>query len=289
MKSKHLLLVAMMAIAAAFVMTACKKTDSAHTPRGKQHLSLYLTDDPGFFDKVLIEITAVQVLVDTSRNTRDNDTTDWDDVGDDDHHRKDSGLVWQDLSIRAGIYDILHLRNGIDTLLGSANIHEGAIRLIRIKIGTNNSVVKDSVSYPLHWPSDKPRFVLLKLKGDECDEFMPGRARLWLDFDISRSIKERDNKFFLRPVIHFFVEKRTASVSGKVLPQEAFPVLTLFNATDTAYALPNKEGEFKMRGLKDGTYSLYINASNGYADTTIANVTVAAPKNTSIGTITLHK
>ncbi len=294
MKTKQVFLGAMMFLATALAITSCKKSDSAQIPAGKQNLSLYLTDGPGFFDKVFVEIKAVQVLVDTTKDTRRNDTCDWDRLGDDvgstRGNRKDSGLVWTNLNIKAGIYDILNLRNGVDTLLASTEIPKGAIRLIRIEIGTNNSVVKDSVTYPLSWPDNKPAYILIKLKGHETEEFLPNKIRLWLDFDVSRSVViVNNNKFYLKPVFHFFVEKSTASVSGKVKPQDAKAVLTLFNATDTAYALPNKNGEFKMRGLKNGTYSLYVNGSNNYKDTTINNIVVQAPKNTNVGVIELKQ
>lgn len=294
MKTKQVLLGVMMFFATALAITSCKKNDSAQIPAGKQNLSLYMTDGPGFFDKVFVEIKAVQVLVDTTKDTRKNDTCNWDRlgayIGSTNGNRKDSGLVWTNLNINAGVYDILNLRNGVDTLLASTEIPKGAIRLIRIEIGTNNSVVKDSVTYPLYWPDNKPNYVLIKLKGHETEEFLPNKIRLWLDFDVSRSVViVNNNKFYLKPVFHFFVEKSTASVSGKVKPQDAKAVLTLFNGTDTAYALPNKNGEFKMRGLKNGTYSLYVNGSNNYKDTTINNIVVQAPKNTNVGVIELKQ
>lgn len=298
MKPRQFLFAAVMAIALAVTVTACKKSDSARTPAGQQHLSLYLTDGPGFFDKVLIDIKSVAVLVDTGKDTRRRDTTDWDDVGerhdndrDDDHdRRRDSSLVWKNLNIKAGIYDILNFRNGLDTLLAATSVPAGAIRMLKIEIGTNNSLVKDSTVYPLKWPANRPHYVLIKLRGHECEEYLPGRVRLWLDFDVNRSVvQERDNEFYLRPIFHFFVTRNTASISGRVIPNDAKAVLTLYNATDTAYALPNREGGFKMRGLKDGTYSLFVNASNGYADTTLTNISIAAPKETVVGTITLHK
>jgi hypothetical protein len=278
MKNKHLFLGAIMAFAACFCMTACKKTvsDESGIPPGKEQLSLYLTDGPGLFDKVLID-------------TRRHDNDDWDSRGSNDN-KKDSSFVWETLNITPGVYDVLTLRNGVDTLLAASNITKGAIRLIKIEFGTNNSVVKDSVTYPLYLPSNAKGYVLIKLKGHECDEFRPGKKRLWLDFDITRSIiQERDNKFYLRPVFHFFTVAATGSISGKIGPADGYPVVTIFNAKDTAYALPNKEGNFKVRGIPNGTYSVYVNASNGYADTTITGVNVTAPKETSIGTIKLHK
>jgi hypothetical protein len=44
-----------------------------------------------------------------------------------------------------------------------------------------------------------------------------------------------------------------------------------------------------MRGLKEGNYSLYVNASNGYFDTTLNNISVKATGETSVGIITLRK
>ncbi|NCI45982.1 DUF4382 domain-containing protein [Sediminibacterium soli] len=272
-------------------MAACKKStsDEPAVPQGKEHLSLYLTDGPGLFDKVLIDIRSVKVLVDTSANTRKHDNEDWDHQGRDDDRRKDSSFVWETLNIKAGVYDILTFRNGADTLLAASNVTKGSIRLIKIEIGTNNSLVKDNVTYPLNWPANMPNYVLLKLRGNECESYLPGKKRLWVDFDVSRSIVENNNGFYLKPVFHFFVLSTTGTVAGKVTPREGYPVVTVFNGSDTAYALPNRDGYFKVRGLGDGTYSVFVNASNGYADTTITNVVVKAPKETSIGAITLHK
>ncbi|MBR2647688.1 MAG: DUF4382 domain-containing protein [Sediminibacterium sp.] len=272
-----------------FILASCSKNTSLESASGQQAVSLYLTDGPGFFDKVNVDIRSVKLLVDTSKNTRDHDSCDWEHVGST-PSRRDSSLVWEDLNVKAGIYDILALRNGVDTLLASKTVVKGAIRLIRIDIGTNNSLVKDSVTYPLNLPTNFPGYVLIKLRGHEFEEFLPNRSRLWLDFDISRSIvQERNNQFYLRPWIACFTVINTASISGKVLPNDAKAVITVFNDKDTAYALPNKSGEFKLRGLKDGTYSAYFNASNGYKDTTITNIVVSKTKEAKLGTITLRK
>jgi hypothetical protein len=292
MKQKNLLLAAIIFVAVSLGLVACQKNysgDVQANSSGKEQLSLYLTDGPGLFDQVLVDIRSVKVLVDTSKDTRRHDNDDWDRRGADDR-KKDSSFVWETLNIQAGVYDILKFRNGADTLLAASNITKGSIRLIKIELGTNNSVVKDSVVYPVKLPANANAYVLIKLRGNECEEFAPGRRRLWLDFDITRSIiQERDNQFYLRPVFHFFVVSNTASISGKVGPRDGYPVVTVFNASDTAYALPDKEGNFKVRGLASGTYSVYINASNGYADTTINNVVLQAPKLTTLGTIKLHK
>ncbi|MEO7529795.1 MAG: DUF4382 domain-containing protein [Sediminibacterium sp.] len=297
MKIKHILMAACMALAVSVSMTACKKSDSAEnvaTP-GKQQMSLYLTDGPGLFDHVYIDIKSIKVLVDTSADTRKHDNDDWDHHGADENNgnnnnKKDSSLIWENLNIKAGVYDILRFRNGVDTLFASAGITKGSIRLIKVELGTSNSVVKDSVTYPVSLPAGSANYVLIKLKGHECEEYLPGKTRLWLDFDITRSIiVDIRNQFYLRPVFHFYTISTTGSIVGRVGPKEGYPVVTVYNSTDTAYALPDKEGNFKLRGLKNGTYSVFVNASNGYADKTISNIVVKAPGETSVGVITLVK
>lgn len=268
---------------------SCKKdVSSSNTLAGQQRVSLYLTDDPGFFDKVLIDIQSVALLTDTCSHGDD-----WDDNenhGDDDHpEHKSHCVVWDSLQIRAGVYDLLTLSNGIDTLFASGIIPKGKIKLIRVELGNNNSLVKDSITYPLNLFPGSRHYVYIALRGDEWDEFESGHSRLWLDFDIGRSVvKVRDGVFYLRPVFHWFTVKATGGIKGRV-PHDAFPVITVYNGQDTAYALPNREGRFKVRGLKEGTYGVFINASNGYQDTTISNVAVIRGKDTDLGNISLHK
>lgn len=290
MKNKHTLL----GLAVAFAIcctTACKKSDSSEgeVTAGKQQLNLYLTDGPGLFDHVYVDIKSVKVLVDTSKDTRRHDNEDWDRRGADDRKR-DSSFVWEDLSIRAGVYDILNFRNGVDTLFASNTIIDGSIRLIKVELGTNNSVVKDSVTYPVSLPPGANNYVLIKLRGNECEQYLPGRRRLWLDFDVSRSVVvDFRGQFYLRPVFHFFTVSTTGSIAGKIEPKDGFSVVSVYNASDTAYAIPDRNGNFKVRGLQQGTYSVFVNAGNGYKDATIGNVVVKAPGETSVGTIKLSK
>jgi hypothetical protein len=99
----------------------------------------------------------------------------------------------------------------------------------------------------------------------------------------------RNGQFTLVPFIRAFLIKESGAVKGIILPGNSRSIVTVYNATDTAYALPWVNGEFKVRGLNTGTYSVFINAGNGYKDTTINNVSVTVGKETNVGTITLHK
>lgn len=263
------------------IFYACSKdkSDNSTVPSGKQNLSLYLTDGPtDFFDKVNIDIKSVKVLIDTCDKSRrrhdDNDTV--------------QCKVWDSLSIAPGVYDLLSLRNGLDTLLASGTVTDGSIRRIVITLGTNNSIVKDSVNYPLNLLDGQT--ITIKLLGNEWENFSTGHYRLWLDFDCGRSIvRLRNGQFSLVPFIRAFIIKESGAVKGIVLPGNSRSIVTVYNATDTAYALPWINGEWKVRGLNTGAYSVFVNAGNGYQDTTINNVSVTVGKETNVGTITLHK
>ena len=48
------------------------------------------------------------------------------------------------------------------------------------------------------------------------------------------------------------------------MPEIAWPeAVSIYGSSDTAYALPSRDGNFKIRLLKDGTYSVHIVAASG--------------------------
>ncbi len=271
--------------AAIFIACSKDKSDATAVPTGQQRVSLYLTDDPALFDQVLIDIQSVRVLVDTSKA----DTLDhrWHDRDCDDG--RDTSVIWQDLQIRPGVYDLLTLRNGADTLLAAGTIPEGKIKRIKITLGQNNSLVKDSVTYPLNLTREDS-VITIKLYGHELDEYLAGQFQLWLDFNVGKSIiKVRNGEFYLKPYIRLFVTKVTGSIEGRITPKDAYAVVSVYNATDTAYAIPFWDGKFKVRGLAPGAYTVFVNASNGYQDTTLTDITVDARRETQLPKIELHK
>ena len=304
MKSKQLFFsVAAMAVTASVLFVACSKSTSADAvapTATQQSVSLYLTDGPGVFNNVYLDIKSVEVLVDTSKNTRDHDRCNWDTLGNKHPLPKDSTFfVWNNLNVTAGVYDLLQLRNGVDTLLSTSNIAKGAIRLIRINLGTANYIIKDSVKYNLNIPPNAPSYIIVKLGGGEWEHFGTNAYRLWLDFDVARSIIFYNNTYYLAPFLRPFLPSQTGAVYGSIAPKDAFPeLIKVFSSTDTSMALPNKDGVFLVRGLKDGTYSVLIHslrqdslgiAIQPYKDTTISNVVVKNANTVFVGNISLHK
>ena len=303
MKKKHLLLFAVTAsVALATAFISCNKSTSIEDTSAtatQQSVSLYMTDGAGAFSNVYLDIKSIEILVDTSTNTRAHDSCNWNNIGGSLGVRPNvKDLVWDTLNFTAGVYDLLKLRNGVDTLLSTTTIPKGAVRLLRIDLGTQNSIVVDSVSYPLN---NVPSFILVKLDGGEWQKFNgkhPNSYRLWLDFDVLHSILKIAKKYYLVPVIKPFIPSTTGAITGNVAPKLALPAtLTLINGSDTSMGMPNPDGVFLFRGLKDGTYSLLVHslrkdtlgvAVNPYADTIISNIKIQSANTVNVGTITLH-
>ncbi len=275
--------------AAVFIFSACTKEFSGNGSE-QQQLQVYLTDNPADFDKVLVQINAVEVKLDTSSHQTDDSWGDRNgsrDLDDDDHNRgHDDFGQWDTLNITPGNYDLLRLRNGVDTLLAQGSV-KGKIRKIRITIGSV-TVIKDNISDPVALLPGVLNYLYIKVHDEHMQS--SGRDRkLWIDFDVSRSIVEINGKFYLRPVLKPFCDKNSGELEGKVVPKEAGAVVKVFNATDTSTAIPGREGEFKLRGLSAGVYSVLYQGANGYKDTTIANVTVGKGKDNKLPLVTLRK
>lgn len=285
--SKSLWLAHALLIAISVCFYACNKDLSNNTdiPAGSSRLSVYLTDGPNDYQKVLIDIQRIEVKLDTCRRNHDDDD---DQPGcDDDHDQHNSNCeIWDTLNIRSGVYDLLQLRNGLDTLLASGFVLNGKVVRIKFTLGDNNSVLVDSVSHPLQLVNNQ-HFVYANIKREHLDSLSSNDFQLYLDFDLSRSIRYINGQYWLKPVLKPFGRHSTGEIEGKIRPVHSFGTVKAFNGTDTAFARPENEGKFKIRGLRPGTYSVFIDGINGYRDTTISNITVQRNMDTELGNIQL--
>jgi len=285
--SKFFLGLASAVIAMVLVFSACTKSGV----NGNSSVAVFLTDGPGDFDAVNIDIQKVEVKVDKDeKHKRDDNRNGLDDDKDDHLKRKDDFGEWIDLNFTPKIIDVLSLRNGIETQLGTANIDAGTVRKIRITLGTKNNVVKGGVTYDLLMDSQTSNFLYIKLFDNHRERGNRNDVKVWVDFDIASSIVEANGKFYLKPVLRPFCNANFGEIEGKVLPLDAKAVVRVSNGNGfNAVALPSREGEFKVRGLTDGTYTVTIEGIAPYAKKIITNVVVKKGEDTKIGTITLVK
>lgn len=263
-----------------------KNVDTNPVPEGQQRVRIRLSDNPVNYDAVYVDIqqVIVQVIPDSCRDRDRNNN----DCYDDDEYRCSA---WDTLDIRAGVYNLLDLSNGADTLLANGLTLEGRINKIKLVLGDNNSVVIDSVSYPLDlWGNNHS--VTIQVKGQDIEEITPGDLQLWLDFDAGGSIvKVSNNHFVLKPRIKIFVPAQTSAIEGRVQPDRAKAVVSAISNGDTLVAIPNHHnGKFKIRGLRGTVANVFINATaNGYRDTTLSTVSLDRGRTTNIGTVVLRQ
>jgi hypothetical protein len=292
--SRSLILVPFLVFIFIIFYTSCQKEAniSASIPQGQQRISIRLSDNPVNFDAVNVDIQSVevQVIPDSCQGHHHDDE---DDDGEDDHdHDHDARCsVWDTLDIHPGIYNLLDLANGTDTILANGFTVTGKISKIRLTLGDQNSVLIDSVSYPLTLWNDS-HHITIKIKGEDVDMISPNDLQFWLDFDAGRSIvRIRDNNFVLRPFLRVWLPSHTASISGHVLPDSSASVVAAVFNGDTLVAIPKHyNGYFKIRGITAASADVFINATaNGYKDTTIAGVQLSIGKDTDIGTVQLHQ
>ena len=103
-------------------------------------------------------------------------------------------------STGAGIYNLLDYQNGLDTLLGEITVDYDSISQIRLVLGLENTVMVDSVLYPLETPSAQQSGLKINVHGElmYVDTFIVS-----LDFDVSESVHQLGNGTYqLHPVIH---------------------------------------------------------------------------------------
>jgi hypothetical protein len=275
---------------------ACTKNNSgssSNIPQGQSKMSIYLSDGPTSFYKVLIDIKQVAVLIDTA-NTQNapDDPNEWE-PGYCGHGRGpgNRSLIWDTLSIIPGTYDLLQLRNGVDTLLGSATYPTGKVIDVRITLGTDNTVYTDStISYPLQiFGFNSPTSFDINVTRENVYTVNNKEFELWLDFNLQRSLILWGGTYYLKPYVVAYNYIKLSKIQGIVLPPGASPLLEAYNGSDTIYAIPGWDGRYQFSGVNAGTYTISIRGHNGYMDTTLNNIVVDSSSITTVPTITLHQ
>lgn len=235
-------------------LTACTSGNETAT------LEVRLTDAPADFEEVNIDIQEVQV-----NNTN-------------------GGSGWESLEITPGVYNILELTNGLDTLLGSIELPAGRIQQIRLVLGDDNTVKVDGQTYSLQTPSAQQSGLKLNLNTTLSEGIS---YTILLDFDAARSVVERGNKkYLLKPVIRAVEEATSGAIKGAVNPIDTTPVIYAITGQDTvATAYTDAAGMFLIRGLDAGNYTVSVVPANGKATVTKSQVSVSIGAVTHLGII----
>ena len=247
------------------VLVSCKKNSNDGTAR----LQIFLTDDPGDYEAVYIDVKDVQINV-----------------------TNDTSGGWQSLQgVHAGVYDLLKLVNDDDTLLADANIPSGKLHQLRLVLGTENYVklIGTTNMIKLETPSAQQSGLKLNIQMDVQDGIL---YTILLDFDVSKSIVKTGNaKYILKPTIRTVLNAVGGSVSGIVMPKDFQSKVCAVQGVDTiACTYTDASGGYLFRGLPAGTYNIYYNPSNfTYQDSLRTGVGVQFNTITKIDTTFLHQ
>jgi hypothetical protein len=233
---------------------------------GNATLEVRLTDAPGNYDAVYIDVEKVEVNVSSDTGTT-------------------SGWVTVPM-LRPGIYNLLDFRNGIDTVLASKDLAAGNLSQLRLTLGNNNSVVLNGQSYPLKTPSARQSGLKFNIHATLTSGIV---YRLWIDFNAGSSIVTTGNGgFILKPVIRTYTEALGGSITGYLLPGVANPEVWAIQGTDTLMALPDSAtGYYLIAGVPAGSWTINYNASDTLYKDTSFTTSVTTGAVTNVGKTTL--
>lgn len=156
----------------ALSFAACQKTNNNGDETTQ--LKIKMTDSPFDADEVNVDIREVKV------------------------NFSDDSTGWVNLDAYAGVYNLLGLQNGVDTLLAAGTVPTSMVKEIRFVLGSDNSIMIDSILYPLTIPSGGESGLKLKLNRN----LNPVLDSILIDFDAALSVIQTGNgDFKLKPVL----------------------------------------------------------------------------------------
>jgi hypothetical protein len=247
--------VLLLATAALF---SCKKETIGDTGKGFATLTFRLTDAPAEYNKVNIDIIGAQAIIDDS-------------------------II--NLTVKAGIYNLLDFVNGKDTVIVDQQIPSGTLSQIRLILGNNNTIISGTMSHDLTTPSAQQSGLKLNVHAD----FLRGVAYEYIiDFDAARSIVTTGSgKYMLKPVLKVFTKAVSGAIQGVVFPAKAKPfIYAISSQLDTVSTISDTlSGKFMVRGLASGTYKLKFSPVSPYKDTTLLNIIVNTGLVTKLDTL----
>lgn len=252
MKKYHLFL---FFFAISFGFVSCSKDDDSADSVGTARVAVKLTDAPGDYDEVWIQVK--DVMINTS--VEGGDEEGWESIGD----------------VETKMYDLLTLTGGVTELLADAEIPAGFLSQIRLVLGDNNYVVIDGQERVLKTPSAEQSGLKLLVNQDLVAN---AEYTYIMDFDVDKSIvPTATGNFNLKPVIRLSVEERSASITGTVVSASEQVLVKAKSSKAEVSAYTNAEGKFELHGLPAGTYLVTVTpqAGLGLQEAQINNVIVA--------------
>lgn len=236
-------------------------SDDDNSSENSYAYSVRLTDAPGPYDAVYIDLQGVEIIGDNGATVN--------------------------LATQTGIYDLLELSSGVETTISNDMITASKVNQVRLILGTQNSVVVDGVSYPLETPSAQQSG--LKLQVNQTLDANTQNSVL-IDFDANKSIVVNGNgTYSLKPVLRTIDLSTTGSIEGSIsIPGILASVKVESSTGQEVYTNVKSDGNFKVLGLTAGNYTVTITPILPYLPAIESNVNVQVGSTTDIGVVTIQ-
>ena len=241
-----------------FLLNSCNNDNTT----GSYPYAVRMTDAPGPYDEVNVDILGVEVTGDAGQTVT--------------------------LNVRKGIYNLLDFSNGVSTLIATDSLEISKVEQIRLILGTENTVKINNISYPLSTPSADQTGLKLQVHQTLEQGIL---YSVLLDFDANKSIVSTGNGTYkLKPVIRTVEAAISGSIKGKVTPAGSMAVVTAVDVlTNLSYSTNvNASGEFLVMGLPAGTYNVTITPVLPLAPVTKSTIVVTTGNTTDLGTVILQ-
>lgn len=280
MKTLRLIPTTAVIIAVLFAFSSCEKEEMNPDPDGAAagSFAVKMTDAPGDYDALDVEITTVEAYLE--------------------------GSGWVSLNNEAQVVSVLDLTNGAETQLAyESEADAGVYSMLRITFGNNNSLSLDSgtdlgfdlggltgganATVDLEWASSSSHQVVINI--DEEVSASAG-AEVLLDFHVMESIIQSGQQFIIDPAITLIEDARTG-IHGQIEGAASAAILVT-DDENTFSSYTDASGQFLVRGMADGVYDVILMPSqeglgllDQAEDQTIEGVVIAEGRITQMGTI----
>lgn len=247
----------LMIVAVAGIITySCSSSDDSASG-GNYVYKVRMTDAPGPYDEVNIDLQSVVVTGSNGQNVTLNTT--------------------------AGMYNLLDLSNGIDTLIAVSTLADSRVNQIRLILGPNSNVVVDGVTYPLSTPSAEQSGLKLQVNQDLNADI---ENVVLIDFDANASIVQTGNGAYkLKPVLRTIVTAVSGNIKGTIPAGIPVTVTATSSAAVDYSSGVNAAGQFQISGLPPGSYTVTITPDLPLLPIIQTNVMVTAGATTNIGAL----
>ena len=256
----NLIMKKILLIASFIVFGITLNSCSSDSTTGTYPYNVRMTDAPGPYEEVNIDLKSVEVTGSNGQTVLLNTT--------------------------AGIYNLLEFSNGLSTLIATSELSDAKVSQIRLILGANSTVVVGGVSYPLSTPSAEQSGLKLQVNQTLLADI---QNEILLDFDANASIVKTGNGTYkLKPVVRTIVTAITGNIKGSITPIGTLAVVTATSVNAVEYSSSvNLLGQFQISGLPAGTYTFTVTPLLPLLPVTQTNVVVVAGVNTNLGVIAL--